>query len=173
MESTLRLKPLDSYTWSAELRGQLVCIVAYTSLLLDYVVCLLVRHEGGDQVHSSCLMCVISDSEDRQCVVQGPCAAWVERSCTAVLLQHFLLGFELELYQPKDFCMLYWYITPPPTHTPHTPPPTQTAFFFQLSDLVLLAFGFIINMRADARHTRLYHPSSSSRRSCSPNAFVS
>jgi len=40
--------------------------------------------------------------------MQGPCAAWVEKGCAAVLLQHFL-GFELDLYQPKEFCMLYWY----------------------------------------------------------------
>ncbi|KAL3159878.1 hypothetical protein ABBQ38_010276 [Trebouxia sp. C0009 RCD-2024] len=39
----------------------------------------------------------------------GPCASWVEKSCAAVLLQHFLMGFELDLYQPKEFCMLYWY----------------------------------------------------------------
>ncbi|KAA6425235.1 MAG: hypothetical protein FRX49_04730 [Trebouxia sp. A1-2] len=39
----------------------------------------------------------------------GPCAAWVEKGCAAVLLQHFLLGFELDLYQPKEFCMIYWY----------------------------------------------------------------
>lgn len=43
-------------------------------------------------------------------VLQGPCASWVEKSCAAVLLQHFLMGFELDLYQPKEFCMLYWYI---------------------------------------------------------------
>lgn len=42
-------------------------------------------------------------------MMQGPCAAWVEKGCAAVLLQHFLLGFELDLYQPKEFCMLYWY----------------------------------------------------------------
>ena len=41
-------------------------------------------------------------------VPQGPCALWVEKSCAAVLLQHFLMGFELDLYQPKEFCMLYW-----------------------------------------------------------------
>lgn len=40
--------------------------------------------------------------------MQGPCAAWVEKGCAAVLLQHFLLGFEMDLYQPKEFCMLYW-----------------------------------------------------------------
>lgn len=39
----------------------------------------------------------------------GPCASWVEKGCAAVLLQHFLMGFELDLYQPKEFCMLYWY----------------------------------------------------------------
>ena len=41
-------------------------------------------------------------------VLQGPCASWVEKSCAAVLLQHFLMGFELDLYQPKEFCMLFW-----------------------------------------------------------------
>lgn len=39
----------------------------------------------------------------------GPCSSWVEKGCSAVLLQHFLMGFELNLYQPKEFCMIYWY----------------------------------------------------------------
>jgi hypothetical protein len=51
--------------------------------------------------------------------MQGPCAAWVEKGCAAVLLQHFLLGFELDLYQPKEFCMIYWYAPDIPKDTCH------------------------------------------------------
>ncbi len=51
--------------------------------------------------------------------MQGPCAAWVEKGCAAVLLQHFLLGFELDLYQPKEFCMLYWYAPDIPKYSCH------------------------------------------------------
>ncbi len=51
--------------------------------------------------------------------MQGPCAAWVEKGCAAVLLQHFLLGFDLDLYQPKEFCMLYWYTPDTPKDTCH------------------------------------------------------
>ena len=40
--------------------------------------------------------------------MQGPCTTWVEKTCAGVMLQHFLLGFELDLYQPKEYCMLYW-----------------------------------------------------------------
>lgn len=50
-----------------------------------------------------------ADQVDHPEEALGPCASWVEKSCSAVLLQHFMLGFELSLYQPKEFCMLYWY----------------------------------------------------------------
>ncbi|KAK9845848.1 hypothetical protein WJX81_004103 [Elliptochloris bilobata] len=41
--------------------------------------------------------------------VPGPLAAWVEKECADVLLQHLLLGFELGVYAPHEHCMLFWY----------------------------------------------------------------
>ena len=35
---------------------------------------------------------------------------WVEKECCQELLQHLLLGFELDCYLPNEFCMLYWYV---------------------------------------------------------------
>ncbi|KAK9840241.1 hypothetical protein WJX74_006074 [Apatococcus lobatus] len=40
---------------------------------------------------------------------QGPLATWVERETALMMLQHLLLGFELELYQRNELCMIYWY----------------------------------------------------------------
>ncbi|CAL5223000.1 g5447 [Coccomyxa viridis] len=40
---------------------------------------------------------------------QGPLGCWVERECAHMLLQHLVLGFELELYAPEEFCMMFWY----------------------------------------------------------------
>lgn len=41
-------------------------------------------------------------------LVQGPLATWVERETALMMLQHLLLGFELELYQRCELCMIYW-----------------------------------------------------------------
>ena len=41
-------------------------------------------------------------------LVQGPLATWVERETALMMLQHLLLGFELELYQRYELCMIYW-----------------------------------------------------------------
>jgi hypothetical protein len=40
--------------------------------------------------------------------LQGPNATWVEKECAGVLLQHLTMGFELDLYAPEEFCMLFW-----------------------------------------------------------------
>jgi len=40
--------------------------------------------------------------------LQGPLSTWVEMQCCHELLQHLLLGFELDCYLPCEFCMLYW-----------------------------------------------------------------
>lgn len=40
--------------------------------------------------------------------VQGPLATWVERETCSCMLQHLMLGFELELYEPKEYTMIYW-----------------------------------------------------------------
>eukprot|EP00955_Chlamydomonas_euryale_P106832 365730-Chlamydomonas_euryale.AAC.1 len=42
--------------------------------------------------------------------IQGPLATWVERETAGCMLQHLLLGFELDLYEPKEYVMIYWYI---------------------------------------------------------------
>jgi hypothetical protein len=38
----------------------------------------------------------------------GPLSAWVERQTARVVAAHLLMGFELELYEPRDYAMLYW-----------------------------------------------------------------
>jgi hypothetical protein len=40
--------------------------------------------------------------------VQGPCGCWVEKECASMLLQHLQLGFELDVYAPEEYCMLFW-----------------------------------------------------------------
>ncbi|CAL8468026.1 g7565 [Coccomyxa elongata] len=40
---------------------------------------------------------------------QGPCGCWVEKECASMLLQHLQLGFELDVYAPEEYCMLFWY----------------------------------------------------------------
>lgn len=39
---------------------------------------------------------------------QGPCGCWVEKECASMLLQHLQLGFELDVYAPEEYCMLFW-----------------------------------------------------------------
>lgn len=41
-------------------------------------------------------------------VGQGPCGCWVEKECASMLLQHLQLGFELDVYAPEEYCMLFW-----------------------------------------------------------------
>ncbi|KAK9867013.1 hypothetical protein WJX84_003646 [Apatococcus fuscideae] len=48
-----------------------------------------------------------TDAPDQD--LQGPLATWVERETALIMLQHLLLGFELELYQRYELCMIYWY----------------------------------------------------------------
>lgn len=38
----------------------------------------------------------------------GPLTAWVERQTARVVASHLLMGFELDLYEPRDYAMLYW-----------------------------------------------------------------
>ena len=45
---------------------------------------------------------------DRSERAQGPLMCWVEKECAHMLLQHLVLGFELELYAPEEFCMMFW-----------------------------------------------------------------
>lgn len=40
--------------------------------------------------------------------LQGPLSTWVEMECSLDLLQHLLLGFELQCYLLYDFLMIYW-----------------------------------------------------------------
>ncbi|GBF89805.1 hypothetical protein Rsub_02975, partial [Raphidocelis subcapitata] len=40
----------------------------------------------------------------------GPLTAWVERQTARVMATHIAAGFELELYEPRDYAALYWYI---------------------------------------------------------------
>ena len=41
-------------------------------------------------------------------LVFGPLATWVERETAGCMVQHLLMGFELELYEPKEYTMIYW-----------------------------------------------------------------
>ncbi|KAI8470361.1 MAG: Mak10 subunit, NatC N-terminal acetyltransferase-domain-containing protein [Monoraphidium minutum] len=40
----------------------------------------------------------------------GPLSAWVERQTARVVAAHLLMGFELELYEPRDYASIYWYV---------------------------------------------------------------
>jgi len=42
------------------------------------------------------------------CVSQGPLATWVETETAWVLVRHLLMGYELQLYEPVDYTMIYW-----------------------------------------------------------------
>lgn len=35
---------------------------------------------------------------------------WVEEQTYWIALRFLILGFELELYSPNEYCMVYWYI---------------------------------------------------------------
>ncbi len=39
---------------------------------------------------------------------QGPLGTWVEHETSANMLAHLLLGFELQMYEPKEYAMVYW-----------------------------------------------------------------
>ncbi|GAX76015.1 hypothetical protein CEUSTIGMA_g3458.t1 [Chlamydomonas eustigma] len=39
----------------------------------------------------------------------GPLGTWVERETAGSMLQHLLMGFQLELYEAKEYIMMYWY----------------------------------------------------------------
>ena len=41
-------------------------------------------------------------------LVFGPLATWVERETAGCMIQHLLMGFELDLYEPKEYTMIYW-----------------------------------------------------------------
>jgi hypothetical protein len=43
--------------------------------------------------------------------LQGPLATWVEAETCSVMLSHLLMGFELQLYEPADYAMIYWCVT--------------------------------------------------------------
>lgn len=45
--------------------------------------------------------------------VFGPLATWVERETAGCMVQHLLMGFELDLYEPKDYTMIYWCVDIP------------------------------------------------------------
>jgi hypothetical protein len=40
--------------------------------------------------------------------LQGPLATWVESETAWVMSRHLLMGFELQLYEPADYTMIYW-----------------------------------------------------------------
>lgn len=42
------------------------------------------------------------------CCLQGPLATWVESETAWVMVVHLLMGFELQLYEPADYTMIYW-----------------------------------------------------------------
>lgn len=40
---------------------------------------------------------------------QGPLATWIERETSESMVHHLLMGFELNLYQPCEYAMIFWY----------------------------------------------------------------
>ncbi|KAG2449911.1 hypothetical protein HYH02_000017 [Chlamydomonas schloesseri] len=40
---------------------------------------------------------------------QGPFSTWVEYETAATMLHHLLMGFELDLYEPREYDMIVWY----------------------------------------------------------------
>jgi hypothetical protein len=38
----------------------------------------------------------------------GPLSAWVERQTARIIAAHLLMGFELDLFEPRDYAMIYW-----------------------------------------------------------------
>ena len=41
-------------------------------------------------------------------LVFGPLATWVEKETASCMAQHLLMGFELDLYEPKEYTMIWW-----------------------------------------------------------------
>ncbi|EFJ47691.1 hypothetical protein VOLCADRAFT_105007 [Volvox carteri f. nagariensis] len=41
---------------------------------------------------------------------QGPLSTWVEIQTSLTMLHHLMLGFELELYEPLEYDMIYWWV---------------------------------------------------------------
>lgn len=35
---------------------------------------------------------------------------WIEEQTYWIALRFLILGFELELYSPSEYCMVYWYV---------------------------------------------------------------
>jgi len=62
-------------------------------------------YNGNTKVQS---MAVCGTESQTRLDLQGPLSTWVELQCCQEMLQHLLLGFELDCYLPYEFCMLYW-----------------------------------------------------------------
>lgn len=50
------------------------------------------------------------DSEGQYPEPLGPFSCWVERATARIVATHLLMGFELELYEPRDYAMIYWWV---------------------------------------------------------------
>jgi hypothetical protein len=62
-------------------------------------------------------------------------------------LQHLVLGFELELYAPEEFCMMYWCASWP--HMRRDTPESRS--IFEGSNV---ARGIPLSCREGVQHTR-------------------
>ncbi|WOG91301.1 hypothetical protein DCAR_0310549 [Daucus carota subsp. sativus] len=51
-----------------------------------------------------------SNDENVSVKISKHILVWVEEQTYWIALRFLLLGFELELYSPNDYCMVYWYI---------------------------------------------------------------
>ena len=40
--------------------------------------------------------------------MQGPLGTWVEYEICSTTLHHLLLGFELRLYEDREYDLIYW-----------------------------------------------------------------
>ncbi|KAL8126045.1 uncharacterized protein LOC141720668 [Apium graveolens] len=51
-----------------------------------------------------------SNDENISIKISKHILVWIEEQTYWIALRFLLLGFELELYSPNDYCMVYWYI---------------------------------------------------------------
>ncbi|CAH8373667.1 unnamed protein product [Eruca vesicaria subsp. sativa] len=51
-----------------------------------------------------------SKNGDKSLLILNQIHGWLEEQINWVALRFLILGFELELYSPSEFCMVYWYM---------------------------------------------------------------
>ena len=87
-----------------------------------------------------------SPTDEGGAPVGGPVTAWVEQEAAKTMVAHLMLGLQLDVYAPHEFCGVYWYcdyligsgqgalvelhqmrpkVSPPPPPPPPPPPQHQ------------------------------------------------